>query len=227
MSSAPEAEVDAASREHPAETTARSLTVVPVIHSEQDLGSFAEETRIRMAAALGPAAAAQRAAAISSWWSGLSACVSQLPLDWHHTRLYQDGLPVCEHELVIVKELAHKGNPNHMLLLSLVERGATLMGTEDAALIVREYRRIQRLVQGMRAGDKDVEEVRREGESLLQERDAFIASRIDRTLQAGESAVLFIGVLHRVEPHLRGRMNVRPLHYKLPAGADLSRKGKG
>lgn len=205
----------------------RILFHVPVVHSAEDLGSLAQGAKERLTAVIGREAATRRIAAIAGWWRELDRHVSGLPIDWERTRLYQDGLPVCQHELAIVTELARRGNPNHALLLSLVERGATLMGTEDAALVVRDYRRIQWLAEAARAGASDAPGLRAEGEEILRERDAFMAARIDATLGEGESGVLFVGRSHRVDELLRDRMEVRPVALRLPPGAEAWPKGNG
>lgn len=205
----------------------RILVHIPVIHSAQDLGSFAQGARERLSSLVGPDAAKKRIAAIDAWWRELAHQVEGLPLDWNKTRLYQDGLPVCAHELAIVTELAHKGNPNHRILLSLTERGAILMGTEDAALVLREYRRIQALVLAERAGKKDAPELRAEGDAIQKARDEFIAARIDSTLQAGESGILFIGLSHRVAELLSDKLEVRPLLLRLPGEVSVRPTSKG
>lgn len=196
----------------------RLLVHVPVVHSAADLGSLAHGARERLARAIGKDAADRRIAAVHAWWRELGERIDALTLDWKKTRLYQDGLPVCEHEMAIVTELAHKGNPNHAILLALVARGATLMGTEDAALIVAEYRRFQKLVQAEKAGTKDAPELRAEGEQLLRARDAFIAARVDATLRPGESGVLFLGAAHRVAALLADKMVVQLLDHHPPSG---------
>lgn len=197
----------------------RVLVYIPVIHSAADLGSLAQGARERLAQVIGRAAADQRIAAIQGWWRELGRRLDSLPVDWNRTRLYQDGLPVCEHEMAIVTELAHKGNPNHAILLALVSRGATLMGTEDAALVVQEYRRFQKLVQAEKAGVSDAAALRAEGERLLRARDEYIAARVDATLLPEESGVLFIGAAHRVAELLAGKMIVKPFDLRPPAGS--------
>ena len=96
------------------------------------------------------------------------------------------------------------------------------MGTERPELMVQEYRRIQRLVQAAqgRPPDSVIEELKREGETILGERDAFVAHRIDTTLQEGETGILFLGLLHRVDELLDDKFEVRHLIHNLPFGAD-------
>ena len=206
----------------------RGLIYAPLVHAEVDLGTMAAEVRRRFQATFGPDEWARRFASVEAMWDGLRAKLLALPLDWPRTRIYQDGLPVCGREREIVGELAAQGSPNHQVLTELVELGAILMGTEDPAAMLREYRRIQRLVHASRDGAtvEHVEQLRREGQVLLRERDAYIAQRIDSTLEDGETGILFIGLAHRVDELLGGNLEVRHLIHGLPFGADLWRLGE-
>jgi hypothetical protein len=51
---------------------------------------------------------------------------------------------------------------------------------------------------------------------LLQRRDQFIAGRISATLGAGETGILFIGLIHRVDESLPEDIEVVPLISLLP-----------
>jgi hypothetical protein len=200
----------------------RALIYVPVVHSEVDLGTMAGELRRRFEETFGAAEWARRFASVETMWDGLRTMLCALPLNWSTTRLYQDGLPVCEQEREIVRDLAAKRSRNHQLLVELMERGAVLMGTERPDLLVKEYRRIQRLVQTSQepASDASIAELRSEGQAILAERDAFIAHRIDATLKESETGILFLGLLHRVDELLDGKFEVRHLIHNLPFGAD-------
>ncbi len=200
----------------------RTLIYVPIVHSEADLGTIADEVRRRFLEAFGADEWTRRRTAVDAMWDGLRAKLLALPLAWTRTRLYQDGLPVCGREAEIVRDLAARDSRNHQLLVELMARGAALMGTEDPELMVRDYRRIQKLVQAAReqASDAVVAELKREGEVILRERDAFVARRIDETLEDGETGILFLGLLHRVDELLEGRFDVRHLIHNLPFGAD-------
>ncbi|MDD5309184.1 MAG: hypothetical protein PHU25_17870 [Deltaproteobacteria bacterium] len=206
----------------------RALIYVPIVHSEVDLGSMADEIRRRFEEVFGAAEWTRRFASVEAMWEGIRGKLSAVPLPWQRTRLYQDGLPVCGREQDIVRDLAAKGSRNHQLLAELMERGATLVGTEDPELILAEYRRIQMLVQAAQRCEPDsvVEELKREGEAVLRDRDAFIARRIDTTLDDGETGILFLGLLHRVDELLDGKFDVRHLIHNLPFGADPWRKLK-
>ena len=124
--------------------------------------------------------------------------LNKLTLSYAQTRVYQDGLPVCGKESDIVTELAKKGSPNHQILVRLMEKGATVMGTESAELLIEEYHLIKRILETGDVKDAIAIEIRQKAASdlLLKKRDEFIATRIDHTLQAGETGVLFLGMLH-------------------------------
>lgn len=204
----------------------RTLIYVPMVHSEADLGTMAEEVRRKLADTVGAGAAARRAGLVDAMWDGIRRRLLGEPVTWARVRLYQDGLPVCGWEDKIVRDVAATGSKNHLLLLDLVKRGATLMGTEDAALVVREYRRVQRLVEAARsrAPDEEMRAIVAEGDEILAARDAFIARRIDETLAEDEVGILFAGLLHRVDELLSGKLEVKPVIHSLPFGADRWRK---
>src|SRR5205807_1138659 len=77
-------------------------------------------------------------AMVDKTWERIEQAVDALPVTG--VRVYQDGLPVCGHELQIVSDLAAAGSRNHQLLLRLRSRGAILMGTESPESLVEEYR---------------------------------------------------------------------------------------
>lgn len=206
----------------------RSLIYVPIIHSEADLGSVGGAVRARYQEAFGKTAWEQRFSSVDSMWEGLTRKLLALPLEWPRARLYQDGLPVCGHEAEIVRDLARQGSRNHQILLEAMARGATLMGTESAPLIVAEYRRVQKLVEASRLMESESDvlalELRAEGERLLRERDAFMADRIDSTLLEGETGLLFIGLLHKVDELLGDGFEVQTVIHSLPFGAGPRRR---
>lgn len=137
---------------------------------------------------------------IERFWSDIEDTLDNLSLSYGQTRIYQDGLPVCGKEVDIVTEIAKKGSPNHQLLIRLMEKGATVMGTESAELLIEEYHLIKKILE---SGDVkkavEIEAMQKAaGDLLLVKRDAFIAARIATTLQAGETGILFLGLLHNI-----------------------------
>jgi hypothetical protein len=140
-------------------------------------------------------------------WKQIEGVAAGLEITAGAVLVYQDGLPVCGREREIVSELAGAGSRNHRLLLDLQARGATLMGTESPELLVEEYQLATAAFASGTAlkGDRRQQELR---DSLLEKRDRFIARRINTTLGAGESGILFLGMLHQAAKYLDSGIDV-------------------
>lgn len=201
--------------------TMRKLIYVPIVHSEADFGSLTHSLRKRYIDRFGLSGWRERIKGIDALWQEIRRRVLALEIDFQKLKVYQDGLPVCGRELEIVRDLARQGSKNHRLLMELAERGAAIMGTEDAQLLVEEYLRLRDGLSGdgetrdragppagasACAGTAD----RRAGsvEDTLYCRDLYIAKRIRETLGEGETGLLFIGLLHRVDEKLNRDMEI-------------------
>src|SRR3990167_7409622 len=121
----------------------RQLIYVPIVHSEADFGSFTHDLRKRYIDRFGLSGWRQRIRGVDALWQEIRTKVMALEIDFHKLKVYQDGLPVCGRELEIVEDLARQGSKNYQLLVELAERGAMIMGTEDAQLLVEEYLRLR------------------------------------------------------------------------------------
>jgi len=163
--------------------------------------------------------------AIAGFWDAIEAAMDSLHLDYRKARLYQDGLPVCGLEEKIVRDLAIQGVPNYRILLKLTERGATLEGTEDPDLLRAEYALIMKTAGGaIDAGGSEgagTAQLR----DLLDQRDDFIARRIDATLGPGQIGILFLGALHRAVEKLPDSVRVVSLPQMLQSQATLAENG--
>ncbi len=189
----------------------RRLIYVPIIHTEADMGSLSESLKKAYINKYGMVKWKQHLQKINDLWTGIDARLEQRHLDYRLVRVYQDGLPVCGKELEIVQDIANSGGRNHQLLLKLIQKGATLMGTEDPALLIKEYQLIKY------AGAQKDAKTGADGRSdYVAERDAFIAQRIDATLKDGETGILFLGMLHKVDGKLPPAIVVDYLIYHLP-----------
>jgi hypothetical protein len=158
---------------------------------------------------------------IDGIWTQIEQAIDSWSLPYEKVRLYQDGLPVCGRELAIVSDLAQAGSRNHQLLLRLKGRGATLMGTESADLLVQEYNLIKQTLAANDPATVARRETRRQESSLsiLKRRDQAIAERINHTLCRGEIGLLFLGMLHSLEGRLARDIQVtHPLYPPSPAG---------
>ena len=188
----------------------RRLLVLPIVHSRSDLGSLQIVAAQAKVAALGERRTASAAEGIDEFWQNLRRALDSMQLDYSQVLIYQDGLPKVQNvalqiEHQIVNDLAKAGSANHQLVKSMLEQGAALIGTESPELLMQEYQAIRRsLAQGYRPeiADTPSEETKEAKPTLIQERDRFIAERIDETLGSDQLGLLFIGMLHRVEDYL-------------------------
>ena len=171
----------------------RTLLYIPIIHSQSDMGALSESIRKVTLQKLGERVWRQKVNHVKRFWSDVESILNKLTLSYAQTRVYQDGLPICEKELDIITELAKKESPNHQILARLIEKGATVMGTESAELLIEEYHLIKKILETGDAKDAIAIEARQKSASdlLLKKRDEFIAARIDKTLQPAD----------REEPH--------------------------
>ena len=117
----------------------RLLYYFPIIHTQADLAGLRETVVRATLEKVGRAGLSRKQALIDKIWTEIEQVIDSLPLSFDRVRLYQDGLPVCGREAEIVSELAQAGSRNHQLLLRLMARGATIMGTESGDLLVQEY----------------------------------------------------------------------------------------
>jgi hypothetical protein len=182
----------------------RLLILVPIIHTEVDLGSLQEAVRRRHLERTGTEQWDQRQAAVKDLWRNIRSQIEALHLDYSRVRLYQDGLPVCGREDAIVRDLALKASINHQILVDLMAKGATLTGTEVPELVVKEYELARKAFASMKSPRKTGPGLNdaRESRKLLDERDTYIARRIDQTLMDGETGLIFLGMLHSLDNHL-------------------------
>jgi len=191
----------------PASGYTRLLIHFPILHTQQDLGNMGESARQVAADKWGEQTLERNRRAIEQMWLEIDQVLEHLPLRHAQTRVYQDGLPVCGHELAIVTELAAAGSHNHRLLLQLHAAGATLMGTEAPERLLEEYQLMVQTLQGPAAPDIVASRLEL-GRQLLHRRDESIARRINQTLGVGETGIVFLGMLHSLREWLAPDINV-------------------
>jgi hypothetical protein len=170
------------------------------------MGGLGEQAAMKAIEKIGLAQWEAQCRSIEQGWARIEELIESLHLDHPSCRLYQDGLPVCGHELLIVRDLANAGSHNHQLLLTLYERGAMLMGTESPDLLVEEYQMVTQYLAHNKTANFTEMEAR--SAELLERRDCFIADRIAATLKPGESGLLFLGLLHSLEGKLPSDIRV-------------------
>jgi len=166
----------------------RRLIHVPIIHSPADMGSMGAELAAACIERLGRRHWDDYVAVLATFWQSIRAGLDGLGLDYSRVDLYQDGLPVlrssgqvCGKELEIVKAAAAKGSENYQLILDLISRGATLMGTEDPKLLLEEYRNVQAALASRSSLDPGAPGVRQgssDNDSGPLDRESFLGPSI-------------------------------------------------
>jgi len=199
----------------------RRLIHVPIVHSQADLGPIQERVRQAYIEKGGEEAWRASREALAEFWNAMEIAMDRLSVDYTKLRLYQDGLPVCGLEEKIVRDLAQQGGVNYRILLKLMGRGAKIEGTEDPDLLRKEY---ELIMAGVRTGAGSLgADADKDGNAgllrdLLDRRDRFVAQRIDKTLQVGETGILFLGALHHAAAMLPDTTQVTALSEFLRAG---------
>lgn len=193
----------------------RKLILVPILHSSLELGSLKKGIEAKAVSIYGKEKRKRFQKIIRSYWNSIDKFFKHINVD----KVYQDAL-IADGKLgmKIVKDNADKGIKNYQIVLDLIERGAKLMKTEDKELVLKEYRywklytELLELQKKLGRGfervlgkeeKKKVREFKRiDKDSLIRDRDTYIANRINKTLKDGEVGVLFIGVQHNIIPNL-------------------------
>ena len=188
----------------PVVSNGRALICGPIIHTQADMGALNEPIQRLKVKKLGKRIWERNLELVNNFWTEIEQATENLALPYERVRLYQDGLPVCGRESEIVGDLAKAGSRNHQLLLTLTRKGAVLMGTESAELLVEEYQLAKQvLAEEMSGGSaRQAAQGKTLQDSLLKRRDQFIGRRISQTLLPGETGLLFVGMLHAVEAWL-------------------------
>jgi len=197
----------------------RRLIYFPIVHTLADMGGLGETVLQKNLQKFGSEVLIDKYKSIETIWNYIEQIAEALPLEWDKVRLYQDGLPVCGREREIVTDLAQAGSRNHQLLLRLLHKGATLMGTESAELLLLEYQIARQALapEGAAPLSQKSPAAQSSGaDPLLEHRDQFIAKRINETLLPGEAGILFLGLLHSLEGLLDQDIGVEfPLYQPL------------
>ncbi|NQV17270.1 MAG: hypothetical protein HQ534_01825, partial [Armatimonadetes bacterium] len=118
---------------------------------------------------------------------------------------YQDGM-VADGEIgmKIVEQGIKSGSKNYELISMLITKGGVLIKTEDFQLVKKELDRFISLTKAKSVLQKLIALIKYNFKKniLLNQRDKFIAKRIDDTLEEDEVGIIFIGAFHRIKKKL-------------------------
>ena len=207
----------------------RKLLIVPVLHTGAEMGSVKEFMERVSESVFGKRAWEEHKQDLELFWTTLEGSLERRleGVNLSQVKLYQDG-QVIDGPIgtKMIEEIARRGSKNHQILLDLIQRGATLMRTENFELLKEEYK----LIKGMAAARSPLEAkiveatYRRRKGGLLKERDLYIAKNIDHSLREGELGILFIGATHRVEENLPKNIEVEYLEGIMDQAARISKR---
>jgi hypothetical protein len=188
------------------------LIYVPVIHTSADLGSIAEHIAQRGITDLGQELWEKHRRTVEGFWKAISDYFDFIDVDG--VKIYQDGM-VADGKVgqKIAEDTAKVGSKNYQLILKLLDRGAVLVKTEDFKLVKKEYDRLLAITQAKFITGKMLAFIRYKLTKtiLLNQRDTFIAERIDQTLKTGEQAILFIGAFHNIKKRLSKSIQIKEI----------------
>lgn len=180
----------------------RKLYYVPIVHSPEELGSLAKSLLEIEKKVHGPQAEKIYRERINRFWKEIRSRLKREGLNTQEKcqclYIYADGLPKTEDLLFqkVVQDLISQKLPQYLIIQELLEKGATIHGTESIKLLLEEHNMWTNTVKGISPDSKRKAE-------LLQERDEFIAKRINETLPKNEIGILFIGAAHKVYNELK------------------------
>lgn len=125
---------------------------------------------------------------------------------------------MCGKEKEIITELAAKESPNHKLIQWMMHQGGMLVGTENPDLLIREYNHLKQIMHCKKHKEREklMHEYEKDSQNLLKERDKWMSDRIAATLKSGETGVLFVGLLHRVDEVLPTDIKVQYVICRFP-----------
>jgi len=196
----------------------RRLFYIPIIHSTQDMGSMAEPLKQEFIQQFGIAKWRAHVRTVDDMWEGIHQKINRLKLQYKKVKVYQDGLPLCGKELEIVQDVAKLGSHNYKIILEMVKKGAGLIGTEDAKLLIEEYNFIKKFteIKDINKRRAAMKKAHKQRDNLIIDRDKFVAKRIKETLKEEETAILFSGIEHEIDRHLPKDIKVQYIIYRLP-----------
>lgn len=190
----------------------RTLIYVPIIHTSADLGSLAKDVTKRGIAELGEEFWKRHEKTVEGFWDAIIKYFDSIEVS--NLKIYQDGM-VAESEVgrKIVEEGMKLGSKNYELVLSLLQRGAILVRTEDFKLVKEERDRLLAITQAKSIAAKLTAFIKYKlvKNKLLNKRDKFIAQRIDETLNQGETGIIFIGAHHNIKERLPKNIQIKEI----------------
>lgn len=192
----------------------RKLIYVPVVHTEADMGSLAKKLYQTKLSGSAEKRRRQHAQTVIDYWDSIETFFNGLSIPGNGLKIYQDGMFADGNmALAILKEGVKSGSRNSIIVQKLIDRGATLIKTEDYKLVKAEYDQIQLIVKAPNRFWQyfHLMKYKMLKPSMLKKRDCFIAATIDETLQTDQLGILFIGAYHNIAKRLPADIEISAL----------------
>ncbi len=183
----------------------RNLIYVPIIHSSADLGSLSKDVNKKGIANLGKDVWEKHIKTIDGFWDAILHYFYSIFEPDMKMKIYQDGM-VADGAvgMKIVEQGIKSGSKNYELISMLIKKGGVLVKTEDFHLVKKELDSFISLTKAKSVLQKLMALIKYNliKNILLNQRDKFIAKRIDDTLEKDEVGIIFIGAFHRIKKKL-------------------------
>jgi len=179
----------------------RKLIYVPIIHSAADMGSLGKAMNHIEVSDSGASRFEKHSQTIDGYWQSIETYFDNFDFNPAKLKIYQDGMFLeGEMALRIINDGISAGSKNSAIVSKLIQRGATLMLTEEIKLVMDEYNAIQAMLKSKTRPGKIYHLLRYKflKSLFLKRRDRYIAQRIDESLAPDETGVLFIGAFHHI-----------------------------
>lgn len=185
------------------------LYYVPIIHSVEDYGSLGPLIKNAFVGQGGEATFDLLQKNINGFWKIAEERIERAIPEARGLIIYHDGFPVGSKEkiLALFGHMCqdHPKSPNFRLVRNLLDKGATLEGTEDMNLVIEQLQLYQRAAEVVSPGEqkKILSANAARSREIMKLRDTFIAKKINDTLRGDKKGILFLGRDHDVISELK------------------------
>jgi len=197
----------------------RKLLIIPIIHSEKEMGSLRNDISEIIDEKFGKENRDEHRRQVNHFWEDLHGLIQEVlsNVSEKSIRVYQDGIPIGgDIGIKLVRMGAKDGIPNHQIVLNIIEQGGILEKTESPELLKEEYDLVKSIITAKTGEEREFmsEKFKKRLYELTIERDRFIAQRITNSLNEGEIGILFIGATHNVAPYLPADIDIFICNFK-------------
>ncbi|UUX93040.1 hypothetical protein [Methanoplanus endosymbiosus] len=196
----------------------KKLLIIPIIHSEEELGSLKDRISGIKEEKLGSEVHKKQIEEVHKLWRDIAGTISEIMqiIKPEKIQIFQDGMPAGgETGEKIVRECAANRSINYVILAEMINSGAEIEQTESPQYLKEEYDIIREIFSAKSPEEQNKLSLkyREKLHGLGINRDRFIAERINSSLKEGYTGILFIGATHNITPGLSDEINYYIYNY--------------